>query len=111
MKADSQISSLFRRPTAKGDKWVVSGRIKGGNPTKITIGYCSVINVSEARKVAKQHLAEMAKGINPNHLSKLKAAKGKTLQEALDLPCKHLDIQLPPLPSNIYLDHSSSLLP
>lgn len=96
MKADTQISSLFRRPTANGDKWVVSGRIKGGNPTKITIGYCSVINVSEARKVAKQHLAEMAKGINPNHLSKLKAAKGKTLQEALEQYLEEKGSQLKP---------------
>jgi integrase len=84
MKADTQISSLFRRPTANGDKWVVSGRIKGGNPTKITIGYCSIISVTEARKIAKQHLAEMAQGINPNHRNKLIAAKGKTLQEALE---------------------------
>ena len=75
MKADTQISSLFRRPTANGDKWVVSGRIKGENPTKITIGYCSIINVTEARKIAKQHLAEMAQGINPNHRNKVTAAR------------------------------------
>ena len=96
MKADTQISSLFRRPTANGDKWVVSGRIKGGNPTKITIGYCSIISVTEARKIAKQHLAEMAQGINPNHRHKVTAAKGKTLQEALDQYLQEKGQQLKP---------------
>mgnify|MGYP000011737256 FL=1 len=96
MKADTQISSLFRRPTANGEKWVVSGRIKGGNPTKITIGYCSIINVTEARKIAKQHLAEMARGINPNHRNKVIAAKGKTLQEALDQFLQEKGQQLKP---------------
>ena len=96
MKADTQISSLFRRPTASGEKLVVSGRIKGGNPTKITIGYCSIINVTEARKIAKQHLAEMARGINPNHRNEVIAAKGKTLQEALDQYLQEKGQQLKP---------------
>lgn len=96
MKADSQIPSLFRRPTVKGDKWVVSGRVKGANPTKITIGYCSIINVTEARKIAKKHLADMAQGINPNQRNKALAAKGKTLQAALDQYLEEKGSQLKP---------------
>ena len=84
MTPDSQVNGLFKRPTSKGDKWVVSARVKGGNPTKITLGYCSNLPLKEARAIAKKHLADMAQGINPNTTRKTEQIKGKTLQEAID---------------------------
>ena len=83
MKPDTQVSGLYRRSTRNGDKWVVSARVKGGKPTKVTIGYCSLFNISQARTIAKQHLAAMAQGINPNHAQKTQSAKGMTLAEAM----------------------------
>ena len=84
MTPDTQVSGLYRRSTRNGDKWVVSARVKGGKPTKVTIGYCSLFNTSQARTIAKQHLAAMAQGINPNHAHKTQSIRGKTLSEALE---------------------------
>lgn len=84
MTPDTQVHGLFKRPTAKGDKWVVSARVKGGNPTKVTLGYCSNLPAKEARAIAKKHLADMAQGINPNTSRKMDQIKGFTLQKAID---------------------------
>jgi hypothetical protein len=79
MEPDTQVAGLYRRPTARGDKWVVSGRVKGGNPTKVTIGYCSIFSINQARSIAKQHLAAMAMGINPNQAQRTQSIRGKSL--------------------------------
>ena len=84
MEPDNQVIGLYKRATAKGDKWVVSGRVKGGNPTKVTIGFCAIFSAKQARTIAIQHLAAMAQGINPNQSQRSQAVKGKTLGEALD---------------------------
>jgi integrase len=84
MTPDSQVHGLFKRPTAKGDKWVVSARVKGGSPTKVTLGYCSNLPAKEARAIAKRHLADMALGINPNTARKLEQVKGMTLAQAIE---------------------------
>ncbi|NRP27482.1 putative prophage CPS-53 integrase [Marinobacterium sp. xm-d-420] len=84
MIPDTQVHQLFKRPTAKGDKWVVSARVKGGSPTKVTLGYCSNLPAKEARVIAKRHLADMAQGINPNTKLKMDQVKGFTLREAID---------------------------
>ena len=63
---------------------MVSARVKGGKPTKVAIGYCSLFSTSQARTIAKQHLAAMAQGINPNQAQKAESIKGKTLAEALE---------------------------
>ena len=77
MEPDHQVAGLYKRATTKGDKWVVSGRVKGGNPTKVTIGFCAVFSAKQARTIAKQHLAAMAQGINPNQSQRTQAVKGK----------------------------------
>ena len=84
MKPDKVVPGLFRRPTSKGEKWVVSARIKGGNPTKVTIGDCANLSISEARTIAKKHLAAMAQGINPNTVRRLETAKGLSLRDAIE---------------------------
>lgn len=84
MIKDSQVTGLYRRSTANGEKWVVSCRVKGGNPTKVTLGLCSNLPAKEARTIAKQHLAAMAQGINPNTTRKQKLAKALTLAEAIE---------------------------
>lgn len=84
MTPDTQVHGLYKRPTAKGDKWVVDARVKGGNPTKVTIGYCSNLPAKDARAIAKKHLADMAQGINPNHKRKVESIKGMTLAEAIE---------------------------
>jgi len=84
MTPDSQVNGLYKRSTAKGDKWVVSARVKGGNPTKITLGLCSNLPAKDARAIAKKHLADMAMGLNPNTKFKMDQIKGFTLAEAIE---------------------------
>ena len=95
MTPDTQVHGLFKRPTARGDKWVVSARVKGGSPTKVTLGYCSNLPAKEARVIAKKHLANMAQGINPNHARKTQQAKGMTLRQAIEqyISEKHTRLQ------------------
>lgn len=84
MTPDSKVIGLFKRATAKGDKWVVSARVKGGNPTKITLGLCENLSARKARNLAKKHLADMAVGINPNAAQKMDNFRGITLGEAIE---------------------------
>lgn len=85
MIPDTQVNGLYKRPTAKGDKWVVYARVKGtGSSTKVTLGFCSNLPAKEARAKAKKHLADMAQGINPNTKLKMDQIKGFTLREAID---------------------------
>lgn len=84
MTPDTQVNGLFKRHLSTGDKWVVSARVKGGSPTKVTLGYCSNLPTKEARIIAKKHLADMAQGINPNTKLKMDQIKGFTLREAID---------------------------
>jgi len=84
MTPDSKVIGLFKRATAKGDKWVVSARVKGGNPTKITLGLCENLSATKARNLAKKHLADMALGINPNTTQKMNNYRGMTLGEAIE---------------------------
>jgi integrase len=58
--------------------------VKGGSPTKVTIGYCSNLPAKEARVIAKKHLADMAQGINPNTVRKVAQVKGITLRDAIN---------------------------
>jgi len=84
MTPDSKVIGLFKRATAKGDKWVVSARVKGGNPTKITLGLCENLSATKARNIAKKHLADMSLGINPNAAQKMDNFRGITLGDAIE---------------------------
>ena len=84
MTPDIQVHGLFKGSTAKGDKWVVSARVKGGNPTKITLGFCSNLPSKDARVIAKKYLADMALGVNPNTVRKMDQIKGFSLCEAIE---------------------------
>ena len=84
MTPDTVVKGLYKRTTANGDKWVVSARVKGSNPTKITLGLCANLPAKKARAIAKRHLADMALGINPNAKLKMEQIKGLTLGEAID---------------------------
>ncbi|MDA1370049.1 MAG: tyrosine-type recombinase/integrase [Proteobacteria bacterium] len=86
---DSQLRGLYQRERATGNKWVVKAKQRGVNtPVTITLGRVDVIDARLARRLAKEKLAMLAAGINPN----LEARKnreadqqlGITLQEALE---------------------------
>jgi integrase len=86
---DTQLRGLYQRERVTGNKWVVKAKQRGVNtPVTITLGRVDVIDARSARRLAKEKLAMLAEGINPN----LEARKnreadqqlGITLQEAVE---------------------------
>jgi integrase len=86
---DSQLRGLYQRERVSGDKWVVKAKQRGLNRlVTVTLGRVDVIDARSARRLAKEKLAMLAAGVNPN----LEARKsreadqqlGTTLQEAVD---------------------------
>jgi len=93
---DFQLPGLYKRKCASVDQWYVKARQSGvQQPRTVKIGRCDVLNVKQARIEAKKILAQLSSGLNPNDLkreakkqkelaSEHEAARGRTLQEALD---------------------------
>lgn len=86
---DKQLPGLYRRERTTGDKWVVKAKQRGRNvPVTVTLGRVDVIKVSDARRRAKELLAQLAEGKNPNQERQQKVDAEKavsiSLQQALD---------------------------
>jgi integrase len=93
---DTKLPGLYKRKCASVDQWYVKARQSGvQQPRTVKIGRCDVLNVKQARIEAKGILAQLSSGLNPNDLkreakhlkemaSKHDAARGLTLQQALD---------------------------
>ena len=86
---DSQLKGLYQRERVTGNKWVVKAKQRGINkPVTVTLGRVDVISVREARRLARDKLALLAEGVNPNTQSKLfrdtDAQLGVTLSDAID---------------------------
>ena len=86
---DSQLKGLYQRERVTGNKWVVKAKQRGINkPVTVTLGRVDVISVREARRLARDKLALLAEGVNPNTQSKLSrdtdAQLGVTLSDAID---------------------------
>ena len=92
---DSQLRGLYQRERVTGNKWVVKAKQRGVNtPVTITLGRVDVIDARSARRLAKEKLAMLAAGINPN-LEAWKSREegqqlGITLQEAVE---EHLELR------------------
>ena len=85
---DNTQSGLFKRVRKDGHVWAVKARIKGGKVVTVTIGKVDLFSLSNARKITKRILGQLAQGIDPNQLKKqqqhIKQMRGFTLQQALD---------------------------
>jgi integrase len=92
---DSQLPGFYKRKCASVDHWYVKARQSGNQPRTVKIGRCDVLSLKQARIEAKGILAQLSSGLNPNDLkreakhqeemaSKHEAARGLTLQAALD---------------------------
>lgn len=86
---DSFQQGLYKRIRANDEVWAVKARPKGNNaPITVTIGKVSLFSAQEARSKAKEILALLAQGINPNQQRKEKAlierARNLTLNQAIE---------------------------
>ena len=86
-KPDNQVKGLYSKQLITNDVWVVKAKQRGINkPVTVTLGRVDVINVREARRLAKENLALLASGINPNQKRKTElraeSNKGINLEQA-----------------------------
>lgn len=86
---DSQLKGLYQRTRTTGNKWVVKAKQRGINkPVTVTLGRVDVIPVRDARRIAREKLALLAEGINPNTKAKESRAisdqLGITLRDAIE---------------------------
>lgn len=79
---DNSVAGLYKRTRPSGDVWVIKSRIKGGKPVTVTIGKVSTFKVTQARSLAKEKLALLAQGINPNE----RARKARAVVIAREFP-------------------------
>ncbi len=85
---DNVQQGLYKRMRLNDGVWAVKARPKGSKtPVTVTIGKDSLFSAQEARKKAREILAQLAQGINPNQQRKEKAiiekARNLTLEEAI----------------------------
>jgi integrase len=92
---DKSLQGLYRRNCSKADMWYVKARQSGAQPRTVKLGRCDVLTVNGARGRAKEVLAQLSAGINPNEVKRQTAvdnklaiqreeARGLTLRSALD---------------------------
>lgn len=80
---DGETKGFGVRLTAKGKSYFVQGRVNGYT-RRVTIGKHGIFTVDEARTEAKEHLRNMARGIDPAAVKKAKKAAGITLKKAAE---------------------------
>lgn len=93
---DSLVRGLYQRVTPKSSTWAIKARRRGySSVVTVTIGPCAVITTRAARTKAKEILAQLSEGIDPNDLRRTKKlqeeaskqekiARSITLAQALD---------------------------
>ena len=93
---DPVVRGLYQRVTSKSSTWAIKARRKGfSNVVTVTIGSCAVIPTRLARNRAKEILAQLSDGIDPNDLKRSRKlqeerakqeeiARSMTLAQALD---------------------------
>ena len=89
LEKDTKLAGLYKRTGRTGTTWVVKARQKGiDRVVTITLGRADVLTPAQARSAAKQQLAALSAGQNPNETRKRKAEAQQqlkiTLGEALD---------------------------
>ncbi|MBP6348770.1 MAG: tyrosine-type recombinase/integrase [Candidatus Obscuribacter sp.] len=81
---DSEVKGFAVRVSGQTKTYLVQGRPTGSAKlVRIAIGRHGTIYTEEARKIAKQHLGQMAQGINPKATSLAAEKQATTLSQAL----------------------------
>lgn len=81
---DERQPGLQIRVTSSGAKtFSVFARVAGGKPTRVTIGKYPAITPEVARKKAKEKIAQLAIGVNPNAEDRASKVESLTLAKAV----------------------------
>ena len=80
---DENLPGFGLRVTPGSKSFIAEGRVKG-RKRRVTIGSANVLNLPEAKKLAKVRLAEMIRGLDANAKKAEDRAKTLTLGEAVE---------------------------
>ena len=81
---DTAVSGLLVQVTDRGTKSFMVQRRVHGRPVRVTLGRFPPMTVESARRLAHEHLARIAEGINPNAEKREAKARALSLGEVLD---------------------------
>jgi len=82
----------------------------GKAPSK-TIGNCEVVDIEEAKKLAKKYLSNLGQGVTPDALEKEKAQKGRTLIDYLDIYIRRMGNEIKESTAESYRKNLTSHMP
>ncbi len=77
---DDELKGFGVRVTKTAKAYICQGRVKG-RVKRVKIGNHGAWTLDNARKKAREHLANMANGIDPNQEKKVQAVRALTLEE------------------------------
>lgn len=80
---DTAVPGLLAQVTNKGAISFAIQRRVNGKPVRVTLGRFPPMTIESARRLAHEHLARMAEGINPNFEKRECKARALTLSETL----------------------------
>ncbi len=80
---DTELKGFGVRVSNKTKTYIVETKIQG-KTVRVSIGKHGVITAEQARILAKDRLADMAQGINPNAVKREDKVKGITLKDAYE---------------------------
>ena len=73
LEKDTKLAGLYKRTGSTCSTWVVKARQKStGRVVTLTLARTDVLTPVQARAAAKQHLASLSAGENPNETRKRK---------------------------------------
>ena len=81
---DTGVPGLLAQVTPTGSISFAVQRRVNGRPVRVTLGRFPPMTVESARRLAHEHLASMAEGVNPNAEKRDAKARALTLGEVLD---------------------------
>jgi integrase len=82
--SDEKTPGLIVQQTITGTKTFQVYKWMGSRSVRVTLGRYPAMTIEQARKLAMDKLAELARGINPNQKKKADKMKGVTLQKCFD---------------------------
>ncbi len=78
------VAGLVLQITSAGTRSFQVYKKAGGKPTRVTLGRYPDLTIEQARKAAKQAIAKLAMGTNPNVEKRIEKIKAVTLREAIE---------------------------
>ncbi len=88
---DTEIPGFGLRVGQRTRTYILQRDLPGGRTRRVTIGRHGAWTVQQARKKARELIARIDEGEDPNATRRARAARGVTLRQALDIHLRRLE--------------------